>query len=146
MMTRTPSLPAFVLQMPLCPRIFALVQWAQMHLDPFKSRVALDTGNTMVLNAAEVNAGMEILRTLFDSLLGPGGLLLSNMAAWQYLNLHSDSTRVLELGFFECRVKARLQGHPDQCCDQDCGVELPNERFRNRQRSRDAMDRIHVAK
>jgi hypothetical protein len=34
---------------------------------------------------------------------------------------------------------------PDQCCDQNRGVELSDESFRRGQRSRNAMDRIRVA-
>ena len=45
----------------------------------------------------------------------------------------------------ECRVKPRLQCHPDQGCDQDRGVELPDEGFCRGQRSRHTMDRIRVA-
>jgi len=51
----------------------------------------------------------------------------------------------LHCRFLECRVKPLLQCQPDQCCDQDCGVKLSNERFCYGQRSRYAIDRTRVA-
>src|SRR5580698_1956979 len=39
------------------------------------------------------------------------------------------SAWLLSIGFFERRVNPRLQGHTDQCCDQDRGIQLPDKRF-----------------
>src|ERR1700733_11557027 len=49
-----------------------------------------------------------------------------------------------DLSFFECRVKPRPQCHADQCCDEDRGVQLPDEGFGRGQRSGNAMDWIRV--
>jgi DNA-binding CsgD family transcriptional regulator len=38
-----------------------------------------------------------------------------------------------------------LDRHSDQRGNQDCDVELPDERFGDGQRSRDRVDRLHIA-
>ena len=50
----------------------------------------------------------------------------------------------LGLSVFACCVKPRLQCHPDQCCDQDRGVQLSDEGFCRGQRSRNTMYWIRV--
>ena len=55
------------------------------------------------------------------------------------------SAWLVSIGFFERSVNTRLQGHTDQCCDQDRGIQLPDKRFCRGQRSRNAVDRIRVA-
>src|SRR2546425_6561678 len=57
-------------------------------------------------------------------------------------NLHSGWP--FDLSFCGPCARPRLQRHPDQCCDQDRGVQLPDERFCHGQRSRNAMYWIRV--
>jgi hypothetical protein len=58
---------------------------------------------------------------------------------------HTKSAGRKRLAFFDCRLKPRLQSHTDQCCDQDRGVQLPDQCFCRGQRSRNAVDRIRIA-
>src|SRR5271169_4139168 len=65
--------------------------------------------------------------------------------SWPWVLRLPGSAWLLSLGLFERLVKPRLQRHTDQCCDQDRGVQLPDQRFCRGQRSRNAVDRIRVA-